>query len=417
MRTLYIDCGMGAAGDMLAGALLDLIEDRTNFLQEINKLSIPGVEIIAETKSKCGINGIYFTVKVNDEIEGLIDQTNQHEQTEHGLLHSHDHVHDHDHNHSHHHEHRSMRDIEKIIAQFTLKQVIKDNIINVYRILAEAESKAHGVDVSEIHFHEVGSMDAIADITAVCMLIDELSVEKIIVSPIHVGSGHVHCAHGVLPVPAPATAYILQDIPIYGGDIKGELCTPTGAALLKYFADDFAPMPQLEIKQIGYGHGKKDFAQMNSVRVFLAETKDKKDAVCILSCNVDDMTAEEISFAMDLFFEEGALDVYTIPIGMKKSRPGILISLICKLPDKDKFVKMMFKHTSTIGIREAVCERHILERFVQTLTTPYGNVRQKISQGYGITKQKFEYEDLAEIARYNDLSLLDLIKDIEKHIN
>lgn len=414
MKILYLDCGMGAAGDMLAGALLDLIEDKQAFLERLNQLDLSGVEVIAETKSKCGINGINFTVKVNQKIEGE-DQLEYNHLHEHTHQQENHHNHENPHHHAHVHSHRSMQEIENIISKLDLKLEIKQNIINVYKLLAEAESEAHGVEVSEIHFHEVGTMDAITDIAAVCMLIDELSVDKILASPIHVGSGSVKCAHGILPVPAPATAYILRDVPIYGGEIKGELCTPTGAALLKYFADDFKAMPMLKIKTIGYGHGKKHFSQLNSVRAFLGEIQDQapSETAVLLQCNLDDMTPEAIAFATEIFFKQGALDVYTLSCGMKKSRPGILLNVLCEQKSKLRMVNLIFKHTSTIGIREIDTKRYTMGRSTEMIETSYGSIRKKRSQGFGVQKSKFEYEDLAEIALANELSLSEL-KDLIK---
>jgi uncharacterized protein (TIGR00299 family) protein len=248
-------------------------------------------------------------------------------------------------------------------------------------------------------------MDAVADITAVCLLMNELSPDEVVVSPVHVGSGHVQCAHGILPVPAPATAYILKDVPIYGGGIKGELCTPTGAALLKHFATRFGDMPVMKTQAIGYGMGQKDFQTANCVRAMLGETTDKTDVVLELSCNVDDMTAEAISFAMERLFEGGAHEVYTVPIGMKKSRPGTLIRVMCKEQDKEKIIGSLFKYTTTIGVREAVTHRYILNRKIETVQTPYGEVRRKVSSGYGVSRSKYEYEDLARIAKEQKISL------------
>ena len=234
---------------------------------------------------------------------------------------------------------------------------------------------------------------------------ERLSPDQVIVSPIHVGSGHVHCAHGILPVPAPATAYILKDVPIYGGAIDGELCTPTGAALLKHFATGFGSMPVMKIEAIGYGMGMKDFPAANCVRAMLGETEDRSETVTELSCNVDDMTAEQIGFAMERLFEAGALEVYTIPIGMKKSRPGTLIRVICREEDREAMVRSIFRYTSTIGIRETSQRRYVLDREIRPLKTELGEVRQKISRGYGITRSKYEYDDLARIAREKDMSL------------
>lgn len=285
----------------------------------------------------------------------------------------------------------------------------------VYGLIAEAESHAHGVPVTEIHFHEVGTMDAIADITAVCLLMDRLSPDQVVVSPVHVGSGQVWCAHGILPVPAPATAYILRDVPVYGGSIQGELCTPTGAALLKHFADRFGNMPVMRTEAIGYGMGKKDFDAANCVRAMFGESEtgesdfcscaESSDMVTELSCNVDDMTAEAIGFVMERLFDGGALEVYTVPIGMKKSRPGTLICAMCREADKERIISLMFRYTTTIGIRETIYRRHVLDRKLVSVETPFGIVRRKDSEGYGVKRSKYEYDDLARIARAKEISL------------
>ena len=253
-----------------------------------------------------------------------------------------------------------------------------------------------------------------ADITAVCMLMERLAPDQVIASPVHVGSGHVHCAHGILPVPAPATAYILKDVPIYGGQIEGELCTPTGAALLKHFATGFGSMPVMKTEAIGYGMGKKDFPAANCLRAFLGETEDRQETVPELSCNVDDMTAEQIGFALERFFDAGALEAYTLPIGMKKSRPGTLIRVICREEDKEALVRAMFRYTSTIGIRETSTRRYVLDRQLKTLETEFGPVQLKTSRGYDISRSKYEYEDLARIAREKGMSLEEVLDRISR---
>ena len=242
---------------------------------------------------------------------------------------------------------------------------------------------------------------------------EKLSPEQVIVSPVHVGSGHVRCAHGILPVPAPATAYILKDIPIYGGGVKGELCTPTGAALLKHFAARFGDMPVMEVKSIGYGMGKNDFEAANCVRAMLGETKTSHNDVVELCCNLDDMTPEAVGFAMEILFEAGDLDVYTVPIGMKKSRPGILLCVMCKDSDKDNVLRLMFEHTSTLGIRENRSKRYTLTRTISTIDTPVGAVRKKHSEGYGVIRNKYEYEDIARIAKERGINLKEVIKLID----
>ena len=333
MKILYLDCGMGAAGDMLSAALLELIPDQDRFIEDVNKIGIPGVCIETEKTEKCGIKGTHVHVKVNGCEEVSKDPDDEeHDSTLNADSHD-----------DHHHSHRHMHDIEETVKHLDISDKVKADVINVYKIIAAAESSVHGVPVSEIHFHEVGAKDAIADITMVCMLMDMISPEKVIVSPIHVGSGHVHCAHGVLPVPAPATALILKDVPIYGGEIKGELCTPTGAALLKYFADEFGDMPVMRSSAIGYGLGQKDFERANLVRSILGEADaHSENTIVELSCNVDDMTAEKIGFAMERFYEAGAVEVYTIPVGMKKSRPGQLITVMCHEADREKMIRAVF---------------------------------------------------------------------------
>jgi uncharacterized protein (TIGR00299 family) protein len=291
------------------------------------------------------------------------------------------------------------------MGHLNLPDKVKQDVMEVYKIIAEAESKVHGAPVTDIHFHEVGSLDAIADITAVCLLINELKPDKILASPIHVGSGQVRCAHGILPVPAPATALILKDIPIYGGAVDGELCTPTGAALLKHFVSSFGNQPVMRVEKIGYGMGKKDFVQANCVRAMLGETEENVDEVVELYCNLDDMSPEEIGFAMERLFEAGAFEVYTTPIGMKKNRPGILLSCMCKLELRQQMLNVIFKHTSTIGVREHISNRYILNRSFNTISADGQNIRVKNVTGYGVDREKVEYEDLASYAIKNNISL------------
>lgn len=428
MKTLYLDCGMGAAGDMLTAALLELIPDQDLFIEEMNKIGIPDVRIQKETATKCGIRGTRIIVRVKGVEEGEIagehdhhhDYEHDHEHShdhdhEHGHSHSHDHDHDHDHEAGQAHRHSGMHEIGHIVHHLKLSEQTRENVLAVYQLIAEAESHAHGVPVSQIHFHEVGAMDAVADIAAVCLLMERLAPQQVIVSPIHVGSGQVKCAHGILPVPAPATAYILKDVPIYGGHIKGELCTPTGAALLKHFATAFGEMPVMKTAAIGYGMGKKDFEAANCVRAMLGETADKQGMVVNLHCSVDDMTAEELGFAMDRLFDAGALEVFTVPIGMKKSRPGALISVLCREADRETIIQTVFRHTSTIGIRETICRRYVLERSLRTVSTPFGDVRRKDSSGYGVSRSKYEYDDLARIAKDRGLAMREVIRAIEEH--
>ncbi len=442
MKTLYLDCGMGAAGDMLTAALLELLPDREKVMEELNTLGIPGVEMACEKAQKCGIGGTHVSVQVNggEESEEMYgggythgaahvhdhmhttheteddhahghtheaEQIHGHEHATHEAEHSHEHVHEaeHTHGHSHTHHHSGLHEIEHIVSGLSLSERIRKDILAVFGMIAEAESHVHGVPVTDIHFHEVGTMDAVADITAVCVLMDRLAPDQVIVSPVHVGSGQVKCAHGILPVPAPATAYILKDVPIYGGEIRGELCTPTGAALLKYFASRFGVMPVMRTLAIGYGMGKKDFPAANCVRALLGETEGAGDTVAELVCNVDDMTAEAIGFATETLLTAGALEVYTVAAGMKKSRPGTVLHVMCAESVKDKIVELIFKHTTTIGIRENISRRYTLARSIRKVQTPYGEIRKKVSEGYGVMREKYEYEDLARIARERGMSI------------
>ena len=414
MKTLYLDCSMGAAGDMLAAALLELLPDPDAFVAELNALAIPDVKFSRETSVKCGITGTHLQVTVHGEEEDAHDHHHAHSHDHH---HDHAHAHHHDHAHIHHH-HASLHNIEHIVrGHLSLPATVADNVMAVYRLIADAESKAHSKPVSGIHFHEVGTMDAIADITAVCLLMHRLAPDEIIVSPVHVGSGQVHCAHGILPVPAPATATILQDVPIYGGSIQGELCTPTGAALLKHFANSFGDMPVMRTSAIGYGMGQKDFPAANCVRALLGERSAASDDVIELCCNIDDMTGEAIGYAFDKLFAAGALDVYTIPIGMKKSRPGHLLHVICREADKDALVRALFAHTTTIGIRENRFRRYTLDRRIETIETADGPVRRKCSTGYGVSREKFEHDDLARIADAQGLSLREAEARIRKQLS
>lgn len=397
MKSLYIECKMGIAGDMLTAALIDLFDDASEKVNELNRLGIPHVDYVLEDSNKAGIKGRHMRVMVHGHEEGESLDSHEHDFGEHS------------------HHHRLLSEIEQIIEGLAIGEDVKNDIKEVYKLLAEAESKVHGIAVSEIHFHEVGNLDAIADITAACYLIHCLAVDKIIVSPINVGSGTVKAAHGVLPVPAPATAVLLAGIPYYESEtIKSELCTPTGAALVKYFATDNGVQPVMRVSKIGYGMGKKDFEQVNCVRVILGEIEEDKEQVYELSCNIDDMTPEEIGFATEKLLEVGALDVFTTAIGMKKNRPGILLTCMCRKEERDEVVRELFKNTTTIGIRETVCNRYVLAREIKKNDTQYGEIRIKRSYGYGVDRVKPEYDDLVELARKSGKSLLEIKKDIVK---
>ncbi|QTE69270.1 nickel pincer cofactor biosynthesis protein LarC [Clostridiales bacterium] len=414
MKTLYLECAMGAAGDMLTAALLELVEDRDAFLRKMNSIGLPGVRVEAEEAVKCGITGTHMKVTVDGEEEESLDADghDHHHDHDHGHEHHHEHEHEHDHDHHHgHHHHASVADIESMIDSLDVSGQVKADAKAVYALIAEAESAVHGRPVTEIHFHEVGTLDAVADVVGVCLLMEMIAPDQVLASSVHTGSGHVHCAHGILPVPAPATALILQGIPSYGGKISGELCTPTGAALLKHFVSRFGDRPVMATGAIGYGMGKKDFEQANCVRAFLGESEVERETIIRLECNLDDMTGEDIGFAMEQLFAASARDVYTQAIGMKKNRPGILLSVICMPEDADRLAEVIMKHTSTLGVRRQEMSRYTLRREMKTVHTPYGNVRVKYSHGMGAERIKPEYEDVAALAKEHGVPL-DTIRNV-----
>lgn len=388
MRTLYIDCSMGCAGDMLTAALLELHPDKDDFLSRMNAALGGKAVLTAAPDSKCGIIGTHVTVLINGDEEG--EKTHNH------------------------HEHTSITEIMAFIDSVPLDEAIRINAKKVYSIIAEAESRVHGHPMENVHFHEVGSLDALADVLSVCALMHELAPERILASEVNVGSGTVRCAHGVLPVPAPATELILRGVPIYSGQIRSELCTPTGAALLKFFVLKFGAMPTMQVENVGCGTGKKDFECANVVRAFIGETANDGEEIIELACNLDDMTPEELAFAMEELFSLGALDVYFTNIGMKKSRPGVKLTCMCREKQREQMLECIFKHTTTLGVREYACKRYELGRSEKAVRTQDGEVRVKISSGYGVVREKAEYEDLAAIARKSGKTIAQIRSEVLK---
>lgn len=374
MKKIYIECNMGVAGDMLCGALLDCLNDNEKDII-INKLNTlyKSIEVSCEKVKKCEISATKFNVNIEKE----------------------------------NHSHTSINEIYDIIDGFEIKDNIKTDAKEIYKIIARAESKVHNTNVADIHLHEVGAKDAIADIVSCCYLIDFLKIKEITASPIVTGYGEVKAAHGILPVPAPATAEILKGIPNEKGNIKSELTTPTGAGLIKYFAKEITNNYPMTYSKIGYGAGNKDFEKPNCVRVFLSD--DNKSTVYELKCQIDDMTGEEMGYALEKLLSYGAKDVYFTPITMKKSRPAYMLTVISSEKDKEYLTKQIFKHTSTLGIRQVKCTRAELDREI----VECNGITIKRSQGYGITKEKAEFDELAKIADENDISVFDARKLIK----
>mgnify|MGYP005768966651 CR=1 FL=1 len=403
MNAIYLECKMGAAGDMLMSALLELLEDPSPFMETMNALGIPGVSLLREESRKCGIRGTHLRVLIDGKEE-----------------HSHDVL-------EHHKPVMSLEDlqqkssprpkgakeIQECLKNLPLPGKVRQDALAVFSSILEAESQVHGQIVEEFHLHVIGSWDAVVDVVGVCYLMYLLGPTAVKASPVHVGSGWVRCAHGTVPVPAPATAYLLRGVPSYSENVKGELCTPTGAALLRYFVQEFGPMPLGRIQAAGYGMGSKDFSRANCLRAFAYEPETgENDQIAELSCNLDDMTPEQIGRAVEILLEEGAFDAFTSPIYMKKNRPAVLLTCLCAYEKREKYASLLLTHTTSLGVRVKPCGRFILQKELRTVNTSYGPVRVKFSRGYGTEKYKPEYDDLCAIARREGLPLALLTRKI-----
>ena len=320
--------------------------------------------------------------------------------------------HDHHDGHHHHHHHATPGHIGEIIDGLSLPQEVRDRARKVYDAIAQAEAQAHGCAVGDVHFHEVGALDAVADVVGVCYALHLLDPDLVTASPVHVGSGTVQCAHGMMPVPAPATAALLKGIPIYGGEVQGELCTPTGAALLKTFVQSFGPMGEMDVEKIGYGIGAKEFERANCVRAFWGEEEPREwGDIVELVCNIDDMTPEALAFACARLLEGGALDVYTTPGTMKKGRPGWVLTVLCDPYLENDIIRQIFTHTSTNGLRSHLSMKYFLKPRREQVQTQWGPVGVKLAQGFGVTHVKPEFEDVAALARTRNLPYRAVFED------
>ena len=440
---LYLECSMGASGDMLMAALYELLPDGEVFNEKMKRLGLTSVTLEYSKMTKCGITGTHITVKVGQTEEKsedvyTLEPTKPEENTtasdeseprskyrhsqsqskgasagedsHNGEYHmentqkkqtgSHPHPH---YNSGFSGRHYGYDEILNLIRNLDLPDNVLEDALGVYIMLGKAEAAVHCVPLNKIHFHEIGSLDAVTDIVGCCLLINMLGVTDITVSAVHVGSGFVRCEHGVLPVPAPATAEILKGIPIYSGQIMGELCTPTGAALLKHFATRFGEMPPMTVTKIGYGMGTKEYEAANCLRAFLSEdpaSEDvNRDMVCEISCNLDDMTPEAVGATFEVLLENGALDVYITPIIMKKNRPAVKLSCLCVEDMREKLARLIIEHTSTLGVRITMHRRNVLSRTIETVTTKYGDIRIKFALGFGVMKHKPEYDDVLAAAK------------------
>lgn len=398
-KILYIEPFSGAAGDMMAAALLGLGADCPRFWKELRSLPLEEkIEIRLNKVVRGGVSALHFDVSVEER-------------------HSHDHEHG-------HHSHRTLGEIEKIIrAAAKLSPGVKKRAVGVFRMLAEAEAKVHGSNIRHVHFHEVGAADAIIDIVSTVLCLEILKVDKIYSSSIALGSGTVKTAHGILPVPAPATAEIVKGCPVHTGTVSCELTTPTGAVLLKSIVDEWGVPPSGVISKVSCGAGSKDFKiQPNVLRVSLISSPEPavgKDRIAVLECNIDDMPGESFSYVCPELLRMGALDYALIPVYMKKGRPGIILQVICRPDGVAKFADFMMKETSTLGVRFRMEERRILAREQKEYMTPWGVVGAKLAfDGNGkAVKCKPEFESCAKLAKSTGMGYSLASEKIRDYLN
>ena len=361
MKTLYFDCFAGASGDMILGAMVAAGVDPRALKEQLALLDVQGYSVEFDSVDRSGISCTYACVKTEHE-----------------------------------HVHRHLSDILKIIYESRLNSKVKDRAAKIFSRLAEAEAKVHNEPIESIHFHEVGALDAIIDVVGAAICFDLLAIERFLCSPLHVGSGTVDMAHGRFPVPPPAVTELLKDAPIYSTDIKGELVTPTGAAIITAVCKEFGPLPAMRLEQTGYGAGTRSYEKFpNALRVFIGQAQDRSssETLWMIETNVDDMSPQILGHVMDRAFALGALDCYFTPVQMKKNRPGVLVSVLCNAEIKGAIEDMLFSETTTLGIRRYEVERRALERQIVRVETPYGPIDVKVARMNGhVVNEMPEYE-------------------------
>ncbi|HEX4947228.1 MAG TPA: nickel pincer cofactor biosynthesis protein LarC [Blastocatellia bacterium] len=370
MKTLYLDCFAGISGDMTIGALLDLGLDFEYLRQELAKLGVTGYELSLERVDRSGISAAKFDVHLHNPVH---------------VHHHHDHHHDHPHSHEeHHHDHRSLSTIKHLIAASALSEQVKQNATAIFERIGAAEAKIHGVDIESVHFHEVGAVDSIVDIVGACIGIEGLGIQQILSSPLHVGYGTFTCAHGIYPIPGPAATEILCGVPIYANNIKGELVTPTGAAIVATLAKDFAQMPLMRVEKVGYGAGTRVYEKFpNVLRAVLGEIEAQDttpDTITVIEANLDDLNPQIFGHVMEQALAAGALDIFYTPVQMKKNRPGVLLTLLCATEARDNLIDLIFRETTTLGVRYREERRVILRREFVTVETPFGPITIKVAR-------------------------------------
>jgi pyridinium-3,5-bisthiocarboxylic acid mononucleotide nickel chelatase len=414
MRIAYLDCFSGISGDMFLGALIDAGVAPTIFEQAVEALDI-GASLEISRVDRSGISATKVDVIVNGEKDaprtGRTRMSDPHSHThEHSHSHADHRAHHNEHGHQHaQHEHqhgRGLVEIREIILKAALSESAKQTAIAIFEKLGQAEAKIHNIPIEQIHFHEVGAVDALVDITCAAVGAEALGIDEIICSPLNMGGGTVACAHGTFPVPVPATVELLKGAPVYSSGLQAELVTPTGAAIVRTLATRFAPFPEMKIEKAGYGAGTRDFpAHANVLRITIGEAASKlaantsQEIISVLEANLDDLNPQVFGYVMDRLLEAGALDVFGTPVQMKKNRPGNFLTVLAKPDDADKLTQIIFAETTTLGVRRREEKRQVLARKWQTVPTRFGEVRIKIASLNGtVTSYAPEYEDCRRIA-------------------
>ena len=423
MKIAYVEMVGGAAGNMLAGAFVDLGVPLEALEAQLRTIPVDGWRIETSRVVKRGIAATYLDVIVPGE-----DLPAEHHEHEHG--HDHDHGHDHHHHDEHQHHHhegrptRHLADVLEIVERSGLSPRVKRQAGAVYRRLAEAEARVHGTTVDAIHFHEVGQIDAIVDVALTCLALEHLNVEHLYCSDVPVGNGEIAMAHGRYPNPPPATLDLLRGVPLRPVDVRGELVTTTAAAILGTLAEQPGTRPAMRIEAIGYGAGSSDFAIPNVTRITVGESLEddaaggvERDEVVVLEANVDDMDPRWFEGAFEAALAAGANDVWLTPVQMKKSRPAIIVGAICQPQHAAAVARALLEHTTTLGVRTRRQERMILPRRIETLETPHGSVRIKLSRlPGGRERRTVEYDDVRALAAARGIPIEAVAREIEAHL-
>jgi uncharacterized protein (TIGR00299 family) protein len=423
MRIAYLDCFSGMSGDMFLGALIDAGVSPDVLEKTIAALNL-GARLEISKVDRSGITATKVDVLVNGEKE--LPRQEFWAQVAHTHAHPHDHEHEHSSREAHAHPHSdslagsragapalqehghglSLKEIREIIRATAISEPATKRALDIFAALGAAEAKIHNNEIDSVHFHEVGAVDAIVDIVGAAVGAETLGIEEIVCSPLNVGGGTVKCAHGVFPVPAPATVELLQGAPVYSSGIQAELVTPTGAAIVKTLASRFGAFPEMKIQKSGYGAGTLDLpGHPNVVRLTIGEAipalaaKTSQETIAVLEANLDDLNPQVFGYVMDRLLEEGALDVFGMPVQMKKNRPGTLLTVLCKPEHAAKLTQLVFTETTTLGVRQRLEQRQTLARRWVTVPTPWGDIRMKIASMNGtVTNYAPEYEDCRRIA-------------------